>query len=396
MGLVDYSESESSGAENASIPSEKKTRPGTSKASFQKVVDRSNPHKIRVTLPQAPTADTKDDLKAEEPPAKRARTEGGAFSGFNSFLPAPKRAGPNGVDGTARRGKGLGSGVSLKTGAAPGFSRNPEPETSPADETSVVGNGEASLGENGVGESESKELAVDTVVSPELKAEPKKTGTAMMFKPLSVARKPQKKKPAVIPNPAAPVASAGEMEKGSKAAHKVSLFSIGGKQPSSAERPTSTGHEYKPMVFEPSQQDDEDHQDPLSEELDYTNGNQTTSRSTAAAEIPTAPETQSLDTIAADLNLSKSARRQLFGRQGNSTASAPNIVNFNTDQEYAANEALRAAGETVLHNPVKAIAPGKHNLKQLVNAASNQKAALEEHFASGKRNKKEAGSKYGW
>jgi hypothetical protein len=32
----------------------------------------------------------------------------------------------------------------------------------------------------------------------------------------------------------------------------------------------------------------------------------------------------------------------------------------------------------------------------LVNAASSQKEALEESFAAGRRNKKEAGSKYGW
>jgi hypothetical protein len=66
------------------------------------------------------------------------------------------------------------------------------------------------------------------------------------------------------------------------------------------------------------------------------------------------------------------------------------------DKEYAANEELRAKGETVQHNPVRAIAPGKHSLRQLVNAASSQQDALEEKFMTSKRNKKEAGSKYGW
>ena len=104
---------------------------------------------------------------------------------------------------------------------------------------------------------------------------------------------------------------------------------------------------------------------------------------------------QSLDTIASDLNLSASAKRQLLGRQKHNS-SAINIVNFNTDEEYKQNELMRQAGEVVQHNAVRAIAPGKHSLKQLVNAASTQKDALEESFASGRRNKKEAGSKYGW
>ncbi|KAI4156855.1 MAG: hypothetical protein LQ346_009128, partial [Caloplaca aetnensis] len=92
----------------------------------------------------------------------------------------------------------------------------------------------------------------------------------------------------------------------------------------------------------------------------------------------------------------------LFGRQQQhptaSSSATVNIVTFNTDAEYASNELLRQAGEQqqAQHNPVRALAPGKHSLKQLVSAASNQKDALEEQFASGRRNRKEAGSKYGW
>ena len=114
------------------------------------------------------------------------------------------------------------------------------------------------------------------------------------------------------------------------------------------------------------------------------------------------PSSLTLDTIADDLNLSKAARRQLLGRHGaksESGATAIRVLNFNTDQEYDDNEALRAAGEKAAqqqHNPVRAIAPGKHNLKQLVSAAQSQREAFEEHFAAGRRNKKEAGSRYGW
>ena len=107
-------------------------------------------------------------------------------------------------------------------------------------------------------------------------------------------------------------------------------------------------------------------------------------------------QAQSLEAIASDLNLSAAARRQLLGRHGPPSSTAINIVNFNTDAEYAANEILRASGDVVQHNPVRAIASGKHSLKQLVNAATGQKEALEESFATGKRNKKEAGNKYGW
>jgi hypothetical protein len=75
---------------------------------------------------------------------------------------------------------------------------------------------------------------------------------------------------------------------------------------------------------------------------------------------------------------------------------AINLVNFNTDQEYAHNEELRASGETIQHNPLRTVQPGKHSLRQLVSAASTQKDALEESWAAGRRNKKEAGNKYGW
>jgi hypothetical protein len=117
---------------------------------------------------------------------------------------------------------------------------------------------------------------------------------------------------------------------------------------------------------------------------------------TDAAYYPTnASVSSSLDTIANDLNLSKSERRQLFGR--NAPSADSRILTFNTDKEYASNQGISEAElAATQHNPVRAIAPGKHTLQQLVNAASSQKDALEESFATGRRNKKEAGSKYGW
>jgi len=71
------------------------------------------------------------------------------------------------------------------------------------------------------------------------------------------------------------------------------------------------------------------------------------------------------------------------------------VVNFNMEREYAANEALRASGEQV-YNPVRAIAPGKHSLRQVVSMAQNNQSALEDSFAQGKNNRKDAAGRYGW
>ncbi|KAL8788562.1 MAG: hypothetical protein Q9213_001635 [Squamulea squamosa] len=407
MGLVDYSESDGSEAENK--PEEIKTQKHLSKGSkpaFQKVVDRSNPHKIRVNLPEVAEDSVKDKADEDGPPAKKARVGVGAFTGFNSFLPAPKRAtatngGANGgvnegAKGTGLKRAGLGSGVSLKTGATPGFTREPMPEPSESveEDADAVDRGfslprrEDPMDNTSNGANGSPDLFGPHTIT-KAQEEPKKQGNAMMFKPLSVARKPQKRKPNT-PNGDATVARSKESPAPSqpKPAPKVSLFST---ESNESERINSTASSgpYQPMIYgadkssaQPSQMDNPYMDDPV------------------IAEEPTpqsdlSQEPQSLDTIASNLNLSASAKRQLLGRQ-NRNASAINVVNFNTDQEYAANELLRQAGEQVQHNPVRAIAPGKHSLKQLVNAASNQKDALEEQFASGRRNKKEAGSKYGW
>jgi hypothetical protein len=188
MGLVDYSDSEPSDIEEVSVA---KPAAPSSKPAFQKVVDRANPGKIKVSLPQA---SLKDDTTSDEPPTKRAKTGGGAFSGFNSFLPAPKRTGQKAASlggGTAAK-KGLGPGVNLKTGAAPGFSREPEPERCYTEEE----------------ESEPASTNVESGMSlPPPKSsqngeqqpagEVKLVGKPLMFKPLSVSRKPAKKKAAV-------------------------------------------------------------------------------------------------------------------------------------------------------------------------------------------------------
>ena len=208
-----------------------------------------------------------------------------------------------------------------------------------------------------------------------------------MFKPLSVARKPQKKKTLPSNGSTVPKEQSTALPQLPKPESKMSLFSVGEIHETASKGSTTKGT-YQPMVY----QNGVPESTPSMTELHPGNFVEVpgTFVSDSDASIP-----QSLDTIASDLKLSASAKRQLLGRQKNNP-SAINIVNFNTDEEYQANEAARKSGEQVQHNPVRAIAPGKHSLKQLVNMGTMQADALEESFASGRRNRSEAGSKYGW
>ncbi|KAI9782374.1 MAG: hypothetical protein M1839_005247 [Geoglossum umbratile] len=361
MGLVDYSDSEHSDSDTATAPAPKPTTapPTSSKPIFKKVVDRSNPGKILVNLPR--TAEQSEESAADGPPAKRARVGGGggAFSGFNALLPAPKRTGQ-------AMGGGLGRGVSLKTGATPGFSREEA-----ADSLEDI--------EDGQNNSALPPPLKPALETPQTdpKPAPKPVGPSTMFKPLSVSRKLKKKNP--------PTNSATSTPQPSNSLPppkpKPSLFSL---SPSSSEplQPASSSNEdYTPLLYNPTT-DPPDNTYPS--EPPHTHN------------PSPPPQPQTLDLLADTLNLTPSQKRQLLGRRPPTSSAPITLLTFNTDTEYASNNALRAAGETVQHNPVRAIAPGKHSLKQLVNAASNQKEALEEHFATGKRNKKEAGSRYGW
>ena len=391
MALVSYSDSEGSSSESErqpSAPNTSKSSTTTGKPSFKKVVDRSNPHKIRVSLPDPSSSVVKEDEEEQGPPTKKAKTGSGAFSGFNSFLPAPKRDAVKG-----RPTSGLGSGVSLKTGSAPGFSREPM-------STEDQNGGPEVTNDDSREDISRPEVLEEHAPEPEFKErDTPRRGNVTMFKPLSVARKP-KKKP--IPtdtslNKDQAAATIGAMAEPAK---RVSLFSSGDDKVIGHEDSTASGV-YQPLLYpsvnatpmvNPTLQDGNS---PYTKSGDEEETDPTPDRDDLKFPETALGTSQSLDNIAADLNLSSSAKRQLFGRN-KSNQSAINVVNFDTDREYAANELLRQAGEQAQHNPVRAIAPGKHSLKQLVNAASNQKDALEEHFASGRRNKKEAGSKYGW
>ncbi|KAF4932047.1 hypothetical protein CGCVW01_v000038 [Colletotrichum viniferum] len=384
MGLVDYSES--SGSEDEAPPQPTVAKPAaagtTAKKPFQKVVDRSNPGKIVVNLPSAKPDEP--PASNDEPPAKRARTAGGGrFSGFNSFLPPPKNAAAKAAPAQSSSSSSSSRPVfQLKTGAEPGFSRD-------------RGDGAGSSGGGGLNLPAPKAAAQPSIpqgMKPE--EEVKLVGKPMMFRPLSVARKTKKKTPSSVTPTASKTEPAKDPEPAPKEAvtpapapapKKVSLFSIEPEETPTDPTPAfSGGGAYEPL-FE-TQQDESNGYADYASQMNYP----------APSTAPT--DSNSLDNIANDLNLSAAARRELFGRQkgGANPQTASRVINFNTDEEYKHNEELRAAGQQQIHNPVRSIAPGKHSLRQLVNQVQTQREALEESFAKGKSNRKEASSRYGW
>ncbi|KAL9614427.1 MAG: hypothetical protein Q9167_001098 [Letrouitia subvulpina] len=396
MALVDYSESDNSDTEQAIAETEASKSSSTgAKPAFQKVVDRSNPHKILVNLPGTSRNGDSGDQNEDQPAPKKAKLGASTLSGLNALLPAPKRS-VRTTGGQGAHKSGLGSGVSLKTGIAPGFSREPEPvpdaneDRHNESENIVTGkDGDTVTSMDG----DPVSLAPDHQAENKLNEAQKKQRSAMVFKPLSVAKKPLKKKLASTNGLTARTDNSSGRLAQPKEPPKVSLFSATDSKDDDFGQ-TNGDSVYKPIVYEP--QSDSiplktsavsnpylDEEEPMSQGY------------TLEGSINDVNGSRSLDSIASDLNLSAAAKRQLLGRQRKDQSSV-NVINFNTDQEYHANELLRQAGEQVQHNPVRSIAPGKHSLQQLVNAVSNQKDALEEQFASGRRNRKEAGSKYGW
>lgn len=385
MGLVDYSDSDASGSDTEA-PVKPVSKPvASSKKQFQKVVDRSNPGKIIVNLPQI----SDEKPPGIEPPAKRVKTGGsGLFSGLNSFLPPPKNA--NKAKNTPSLSTSSGSskpGVNLKTSAAPGFSRS--------------GQDEEAESSGGMSLPQPKAAAQPSIPDGQKPAdEVKLVGKPLMFKPLSVARNPQKKKK-LNSGLAKPTTSSSQAQKPSTATEapsapepapapkKVSLFSLHMEEASEpAGSSTGTGA-YEPL-FESHDSSSLYDNGAYADYAQYSNNTQT------GPSVTTLPGSESLDTVVDDLNLTAAQRRELFGRSGVSNQAAKKVINFNMDTEYQHNEELRAAGEQQIHNPVRAIQNGKHSLRQLVHNVHNQREALEDSFAKGKSNRKEASSKYGW
>jgi hypothetical protein len=415
MNLIAYSDSESDGE---AAPAPKPALKQAPKPSFQKVVDRSNPGRIKVSLPGASHAPTaKDDIEAEAPPAKKPRLGGAsAFGGFNAMLPAPKKpaaaaATASATPGKRALGKGLASGVNLKTGAEPAFKRESRVEVEDYDENGNPIRKEPmnkddfrallNLPAPKSGKEEKSKGEPPAEVPP-TDSQPAPKSAASRFVPMSVG-KGKKKKP-MVPRPAAAASSTGPSLSTSAASStqaiaapaqpvrkpKVSLFGVS--QETAAPASESAAGAYEPMLY--GARDEDNARVPDEASIDSPAHPAPQRNTTTASALPS----HHLTNIASELQLSAAERRQLFGKKGREADfSAARIVEFNTDTEYAHNEKLRQQGEQVQHNALKSITgTGKNSLRSLVNVASTQKDALEEHFAAGYRNKKEAGNKYGW
>ena len=400
MNLVSYSDSEGSDRDSDPAPKPSKSASKTAPKAAPKLVDPGT-NKVKVNLSSL-TSGNDADAAQDARPAKRQRTGGGL--NIDAFLPPPKQPAKqlsNESSFAAKKaaGKGLGRGVNLKTGAEPAFTRsetttNLELDGEPKNIKEVI----AELRRSRLPQNESagtaSPIAMDAV--PTSDSNVKLVGNAMRFKPKSVARGPVKKRAVVTPTAsqvsnspqpaptAAPTSSETATAKPSRAQvpaapkAKVSLFSIGVND--TAANAPSTEEDVEMAEVPDEAFDSHDQPDASSHR------------------VPTqaAPSASAVD----GLNLSAAEMRQLFGRKAGKgqmpDMDSLKMVNFNADDQYAANEVIRARGESVQHNPVRGLAPGKHSLKQLVNAAATQADALEEHFAQGKRNQREAGSKYGW
>ncbi|RAH79406.1 hypothetical protein BO86DRAFT_391111 [Aspergillus japonicus CBS 114.51] len=429
------------------------TAPAPSSTTKPFQIDRTNPRKIRVALSDLkPDPSTRNNSEDTDGPArKKPRTGGsgggGAFAGFNALLPAPKK--PTATPKPSATGSSR-KVFSLKTGATPGFDRQADAEMrSEMAFGRLGGNGDGDGDETipkagswrdeldgehfGQGEEDLKTKTNTNTITNPPPQEVKLTGNPMMFKPLSVGRGTQGKgKRKAAGGPIAVVSGSGgvsgalkkDVEGGSSAGTtagtgagagtaattatapapakpKISLFSLSSSTEETATAiatgtaptaPTPAPAAYEPLVYTSAHEAAAPAAGP---EPDLPH---------PSYPAPTGNTTNNpLSAIADDLNLTRAQRRQLFGRRSadpsgtTATAAAPRVLHFNTDQEYAANQQMAhedlAAAQ---HNPVRAIAPGKHTLQQLVSAASTQREALEESFATGRRNKKEAGSKYGW
>lgn len=415
--LSGYSDSESDSETPAAPQIAAKPAP---RPAFQKVVDRSNPGRIKVNLPGASQSrQEKDDIQADAPPAKKPRLGGGnSFAGFNAMLPAPKKPNANAIaavesakSGARGLGKGLASGVSLKTGAEPAFKREPRTDTEEYDETGNPIKKEPMNKDDFramlnlpppksqvTSDIKPASSVQDTKVEPEPQQAlkpvaprfvPMSVGKGKKKKPIAARPTPTPTEPSGTSSPAVPPPQPVVESKPRKP--KVSLFGVSDDAEPTVKGPSDTA--YQPLLYGVEKDGD-------ALVLDTAVGQHSADQAAQYAALSAeAPVSSGLTNIASELNLSEAERRQLFGKKGRNGPdfSGAKIIEFNTDEEYAHNERLRQQGEAVAHNPLKSISgTGKNSLRSLVNVATTQKDALEDHFAASHRNKREAGNRYGW
>ncbi|EMC98918.1 hypothetical protein BAUCODRAFT_384610 [Baudoinia panamericana UAMH 10762] len=379
MALVSYSDSETSDTETTVAP-QAATFHNPSGSAKPAVFQKTEARKIKVDLPSLRPEVAEQDIDGpQQPPVKRARTAG-AFEGFNSLLPAPKKP-------ATQQPTGLKKGVSLKTSSEAAFSRVPPPRTEYAqdalqdDDYDDYGNRAPSLPQR------TQTPAVTGGEAPDVKV----LGRATRFKPLSVANNKKKK---VVPKKAVPIPQELADEQLGTGGRAL----VSGQAPG---EPLARAPPSKKSLFSIAQDDDMP-SDAVTESYGATNGIQIEGLDEQQHSVPheirspftTELAPNSLEAVAADLNLTPAQRRQLFGRSAKNVPA--NATHFNMDAEYAANEEIRQSGETLEHKAVKTVAPGKHSLQQLVNNARSNQESIEDKWAEGRRNRGEGGSKYGW
>ncbi|EPS38158.1 hypothetical protein H072_8031 [Dactylellina haptotyla CBS 200.50] len=389
MALVSYSDSEGSDTESpAPAPSLPLPKAKSSLSSFlpppskkRKLVDESNPgastsassgpRKIKIELPKiTPLEDDEPSFSSSRP--KIGKSTG---AGMLSFLPAPKKTGADAVKAAQeaeKEEKGKPDSTDVNTNGITGASA-----------PRMLGGGIKKMEYAGTGmdthlptvEDDPEEASVTPTPPPQTETKPSGPVQGRAIQPFF--RKPATKKKA---NSAAAPAKVEDK--------KVSLFSLGSalnEKPLGASA-VSTG-EYKPMIID-------DNPAPAVEDIPMEGQTYEQVEDTQTYQQPIQGP-QTYQSISEEIGMDEASMRMFMGRRGRNAEIK--LMDFNVDQEYEKNEAARAAGELAPEkNVVRSIKPGKHQLTSLLNAAQSQRTALEESFAQGRRNKKEAGSKYGW
>ena len=408
MTLVAYSESEDSDTSLPCVSKAAKDKQQTTNTTFRKFVS-SDGHKVKVGLISSQQTGVRDQHATLDTPLlkKRRVDDLASATGFNALLPPPKHVNtkPVSLEKKITRPQ-IGSSFSLKTASEPAFYRNPMPPITPSEGETRVSNGLGTgvqhysvVDEKGITKAAETSDATNKATGDH--QETISSSKSTIFRPLSVARRnPCRQRTANRVAKQSEVELFPERKIADESnpvtqIKKISLFPMDSINTNAIYETANLDYREDISGEQPDQKKEFD-------KSTFTGTELKSHESIIGSSLSGAEGSKnSLLAIAEDLNLPESAKRQLFGRNQSknssiSELSAINVVNFNTDREYAANEELRAAGETIQHNPVRSIAPGKHSLRQLVSSATTQKDALEEHFASGKRNRKEAGGKYGW
>lgn len=389
--LVDYSDSDASDTEASPAPPPPPPKPTSGLAALlpkpkgarKGVTADTGPKKIVVNLPNI------NDAELDQPRAKKARIGGGGSS-LSAMLPAPKKR---------------------KEAEAAASKDNGESPSGEVKKPKVLGAKSAGAREVGEVLMPSADREAENV-SPEMPQAPVVKGNSTMFVPQSVVGRktiqPMSafRKKGTKGNATGSIKVAGGAVPPPKP--KVSLFGSATTALAPAAYTGMSGPtaEYKPIMLETAQPAPR----PRGDAEDY-DGYEDDAQNTGYGALEEPPRDELDDLVnevgldeaavslisvrTSDVRLILSQQRQLYGRRGRGKEPV-NISTFSVDAEYRRNEVDKALGLVEEVKTVRAIQSGKHQLKSLLQSATSQKEALEDQFAQAKRNKKEAGSKYGW